>query len=399
MVFFLSVFLDRVEKIKGFSLLCQQFWAVLVMRAMYLRRKPFVTIFQVFIPVLFAVFILSVVDFSDEQDPTIDRGSRAFQLTDYGDTTVVYGAMPGASIPGRNRVHLELANAYHNLLQPEHALMDVGKQSADSSNGSTVYNYMVAAAKSDRFTAVYRQVVGSEFVCLPSGHLIVTAFYNYEALHAPVISLNLVDNAILQHYIGTNYSIEITSHPRVMNMGMEERKEKDNAFDPQKIIVTFGAITLVLPVIMASYMTTVVRERGTRTKHMQIMGGMHPMVLWQAMLAFDCTIHVLTVAAMIITFNAYDVKVYVGFTNSFYLSVFLLAFGLAMLPMMYLGAFLFRSPSTGFTVGAMFNFMTGGSCDFRLIHMMIYRAIISSRIPSAAMPPMCKRYLLFFFGL
>ena len=354
------MFLDNVEKIKGFPLRCQQFWAVLVMRAMHVRRKPFMTIFQVLVPVLFAVFILSVVDFSNEEDPTIDRGSRAFQLSDYGDTTVVYGAMPRSSIVGRRNEQLKLSNAYYHMLQSEHELTDVGKQSADSSNESTVYNYMVAAAKSYRFAAVYRQVVASEFVTLPSGELVATAFYNYEALHSPVISLNLVDNAILQHHVGTEYSIEVTSHPRVMEMGMQERKAKEDAFDPQKIVVTFGAITLVLPVIMASYMTTVVRERGTRNKHMQIMGGMHPWVLLEAMLAFDCTIHILTVAAMVITFNAYDIKVYAGLTNSFYLSVFLLAFGLAMLPMMYLVAFLFKSPSTGFTVGAMFNFMTGG---------------------------------------
>ena len=354
------MFLDNVEKIKGFPLSCQQFWAVLVMRAMHVRRKPFMTIFQVFVPVLFAVFILSVVDFSNEEDPTIDRGSRAFQLSDYGDTTVVYGAMPRSSIVGRRNEQMKLANAYYHMLQSEHELTNVDKQSADSSNESTVYNYMVAAAKRYRFAAVYRQVVASEFVTLPSGELVATAFYNYEALHSPVISLNLVDNAILQHYVGTEYSIEVTSHPRVLEMGMQERKAKEDAFDPQKIVVTFGAITLVLPVIMASYMTTVVRERGTRNKHMQIMGGMHPWVLLEAMLAFDCTIHILTVAAMIITFNAYDIKVYAGLTNSFYLSVFLLAFGLAMLPMMYLVAFLFKSPSTGFTVGAMFNFMTGG---------------------------------------
>ena len=331
------------------------------MRAMYARRKPVMTIFQVLCPVFFAMFILSVAGGSDRDDPSVDRGSKAFQLSDYGHTTVVYGATPGAPISGGRNEQLQLANAYQQVLQSEHDLTKVVNQSTRYSPESFVYNYMVEAAESNGFAVVYRHIVGAEFMSLPNGTIMAIAFYNYDALHSPVISLNLVDNALLQHHVGAEYSIDVLSHPRVLQLSKEEQEDKDrkDAIDPKKIIITKGAITMVFPVIMASYMMTAVRERGTRTKHMQIMSGLKPIVLWTAMLLFDAFIHALTTAGTIITFNAYGIKVYAGLINSFYMFVFLMTFGLAMLPMMYLGSFLFQTPSTGFTVGAMFNILTG----------------------------------------
>lgn len=320
--------------------------ALLILRALYVWRKPFTAFFQVFLPV---VFLITVMSLSKNSKAVKTDSSRIYQLSDFGRSSVVCGASAGVNAQA-------LLASYRQLLKSTpHELVEK----------PSVYDHLIRVAKTDTFEFIYRHFVAAQFETKPDGSVWATVLYNQQALESATISLNLVDNAILRHVIGPRYSIEVSSLPSSVKVDKKFFGKYNNLpdfslmFSREAIILIFGILAVMLPITMASYVTLIVTERVGGMKHLQLMTGVSPVTLWAAMLTFDSFAHFLTVALMLVALNVYDVKLFAGVTNSFYIGVLLITYGFATLPMTYLMSFLFQSPTSGLIFVAMFNLTTG----------------------------------------
>ena len=322
-------------------ILCQ-FRAMFVKRFKYMCRKPITPVLQVIMPFVVTWFIIVMLEMNvyKKQPPL------RFSLAQYGRSTV-----PCSVAPSDNSTEASaLAKAYIRQFDSD-IIKAMYFQKVD------MRSYLIEMGKQDTHEYMYRTFVAAEFK-MPDfqSYITVKAFYNFQAFHTSAISLALVDNAILQYYVGEDYSIETTNHP----------KQVDNIIDSSaKIsVITKGllivlCVSLALPVTTASYTMFVVSERVLGSKHDQIVSGLPRSIYWAAMFIQDSVLYVMSASLIVVLFLAYDYKEFIA-AESFPATVLVfLLFGWVDIPMMYVASFIFLSPGSALAWMSVFNLVSG----------------------------------------
>lgn len=134
------------------------------------------------------------------------------------------------------------------------------------------------------------------------------------------------------------------------------------------ILAIFASLFILIPLcyIPAAFVTFIVRERASKSKHLQIVSSVSPYLYWMATYFWDmCQFSVLVLLIMG-TFYAYGEQasqVFVG-TSESALSVFLLLwlYGASSIPLSYIYSFAFENHSTAQISIITVNFITGFVC-------------------------------------
>jgi ATP-binding cassette subfamily A (ABC1) protein 3 len=118
--------------------------------------------------------------------------------------------------------------------------------------------------------------------------------------------------------------------------------------------VSFGMAFLA-----SSFVVFLIKERETKSKHLQFVSGVNFPVFWLAHFVFDAINYLIPAIALIIVLLAFDTEDFntvETLGNTFVLFLF---YGFAIIPLMYLFSFYFTVPSSGFTRMVLFNLFTG----------------------------------------
>lgn len=329
------------------SLSLCQFWAMCMKRFKYLYRKPFVPIMQALMPSFFTWFIMAMVELKLYQS----HPPLHLSLSLFGETIVVYGVAHSPTTKA-----LALGEMYRQQF-------DGGSQEVVCLNNlsgytasDSVHEYLLQKGKHDRHDYSYQLFVAAEFHSGPTGDVSVVAFYNYEAFHTTAISLNLVDNALLKHYVGSDYSIETTNYPRQVE-GLPSEAGKISVFT-KGILIAMGVV-IALPVAIASFTLYAVSERVIGAKNAHFISGLHVPIYWTAMFVCDNIVYVASACLIVCMFFVYDIKAFIG-AECFPATVLLfLLYGWASLPMMYVASFIFNSPGNALAWTTIFNLVSG----------------------------------------
>ena len=121
------------------------------------------------------------------------------------------------------------------------------------------------------------------------------------------------------------------------------------SLDVKLILALLSSIFLLIPFcyIPASAAVFVVRERVTKSKHLQLVSGAHASVYWAATYLWDLCVYSLVVLGCLIVFALYAEPSFTSTPTQIaaIMSVFLM-YGVSVLPLIYCYSFLFDSPTT-----------------------------------------------------
>ena len=148
------------------------------------------------------------------------------------------------------------------------------------------------------------------------------------------------------------------------------------------IIAIFASLFILIPLcyIPAAFVTFVVRERVTKSKHLQIVSSVSPYLYWASTYIWDMMLFLILDGCVMIAFFIYGKAASSIFVsdveNSLAVFFLLVLYGASSLPLSYIYSFAFENHSTAQISIMTINFMTG------FVAVLAYYIMIS--IPETA---------------
>ena len=160
-----------------------------------------------------------------------------------------------------------------------------------------------------------------------SGTFEHTVMSQGSAYHGLPTGLNMINDAI--SLVLVNTSIDIINHP--MPSTEEEGAESRIILDSllALCVVIAGAS------LSASFSIQLVQEKGSGSKHIQLVSGIHQTIFWWSNILWDLVNFLVPATLMIIIIIIFNVSTYQGSETRAAIYVLLLAFGWASIPLAY----------------------------------------------------------------
>ena len=317
-------------------------------RLKQILRRPTLKCFQVMLPIVFIV----ITNFHDRLPP-LSHGSGhplVLNLTMFDDkTTVVYGVRHAA-----HTLAVQLSDTYKSQFKgSHHELVYV--------NGS-VNDYLASIANEKRYTYTHGYIVAALFESISADEVKCTALYNYEAYHTAPISLNLVDNALLKHYVGRRYSIETTNniissplirttvHPEARYIFKQKHYSKG----------ALAGLKVAVSISLVFFGVDMISERASGSKFLQVLSGLHIATFWLTSFIVDFVFYLIPVTtAMYITLAVYQLETFTTVFGIQYSLPLFMAYGWAILAIAYVASVTFTRTHLGITCLIIYTAVSG----------------------------------------
>ncbi|CAJ0597120.1 unnamed protein product [Cylicocyclus nassatus] len=169
----------------------------------------------------------------------------------------------------------------------------------------------------------------------------------------------------------TSYFGKVNNHPFPP---VTQDVLKNRSYSNRSAYIIFYAIIVCMAIVVATCCQFLIREQKKKSKHMQMLSGLRPWMYWITAFLWDVIWYIVSMAAFIGTFYAFDIEAY---TKSFdTILVLLLAmslYGWTAIPFTYWFSFAFTSAPKGFTMIVMYNIITGmtGSIAIPIIQRVV----------------------------
>ncbi|KAJ6657074.1 hypothetical protein lerEdw1_002819 [Lerista edwardsae] len=189
----------------------------------------------------------------------------------------------------------------------------------------------------------------------------VKVWFNNKGWHSITAFLNVMNNAILRASLqdGENpstYGITAFNHP--LNLTKQQLSEVALMTTSVDVLVSICVI-FAMSFVPASFVVFLIQERVSKSKHLQFISGVRPVIYWLANFVWDMCNYVVPATLVIIIFICFQQKSYVSSANLPVLALLLLLYGWSITPLMYPASFLFKIPSTAYVVLTSVNLFIG----------------------------------------
>eukprot|EP00047_Mylnosiga_fluctuans_P017551 m.62475 g.62475 ORF g.62475 m.62475 type:complete len:1711 (+) comp7137_c2_seq6:34-5166(+) len=318
----------------GVRLARQQFYALIVKRALYSIRNKSAIITQLALPMIFCLIALIVTKTlpGPEDSPSRELNNL---VENYGQNTYSYYATSNVTI--------------YNVTQ---VMGQYGRDQllAQSSTPDMADFLLAKAGRNSRDVAYFNKVfLAAATLNNVTGSYI--AWFNDMGYHTSAESLAAATNIILGR---AGLAVYTDNHPLPRTL-LEQAL--NNAQDPQGFTLSFN-ILFGMAFCASSFVLFLVAERANKAKHIQFVSGVNALSYWGSAFLWDYFNYLISVASLLILFAAFSIAEFTGERLLYVLLQFLL-YGLAILPLMYLASFLFMVTSTAYARLTMFNVVTG----------------------------------------
>lgn len=223
----------------------------------------------------------------------------------------------------------------------------------DKYNGNMT-SYIIRTSENDIGDFNTRNLVALTVEEAKKTDLHLTAWFNNAAYHSTSVSLNALNNAVYKYFTKSSGRITTINHPlpRTTSQSIDDLNRNGVGFN-----ISFN-ILFGMAFLASSFVVFLVQEKASKAKHLQLVSGVSPFVYWSASFAWDMINYLIPVVLIIIIFAAFDVPAYSG-ERLGYVTLLLLLYGWAIIPLVYLTSFIFSVPSTAFIRLTIFNVITG----------------------------------------
>lgn len=183
----------------------------------------------------------------------------------------------------------------------------------------------------------------------------ITVWYNNQPYHASPISLSLLHNAVLTTVAGRNCTIAVANKP--LPYRTESRMMMLQAGNNLGFQLSFN-IGFAMAFVASFFIIFYIKERVTKAKLLQFVSGINVVMYWITAFLWDYLIFVLIAFLVTLTIGLFQEDGYSTFEQLGRIYFVLIMFGFAVLPFIYIAAFFFNAPASGFTkMSIIFIFM------------------------------------------
>uniref|UniRef100_A0A8D2E232 ABC transporter domain-containing protein n=1 Tax=Sciurus vulgaris TaxID=55149 RepID=A0A8D2E232_SCIVU len=322
----------------------QQFYALLLKRALYTFRHWRVMLLQILILLIFTAFVLkAILYYSEVKDAPV----LEMDLQQYGQSFVPFSISGESEVAGRFAEHMRF------MLRSE--------------------NHILQLVSGKGFVEEFFQCIEAFTQCIVAFNLevyrsrtIITALFNNQAYHAAPIALTVVDNIMYKSISGPTASISVFNkpQPRTADQSIKEQfleggKGHDIAF----------SLFFSIAFIASSFSLLTVSERVCKAKHIQFVSGAYIGIFWLSALFWDFIVFLVSSSLLLVVFYVCNVKAFLEDNHYVDVLFILMLFGWSTIPLMYLMSFMFSSSAAAYTRLLIFNVLTGIS-SFFLVYMI-----------------------------
>lgn len=324
---------ETMPLVKGRQLLMNQTLAMFMKKALSYLRTWYLYVLQIVIAIVFIVLTIVIArGMPTEQDLpemeiTFDR---------YEDPVTVISTK-------------DVTDDYYKAAL---GIINSQKRQLEDLKTSDMTDYILKKTKEVPSVVRNRYLVGTT---IDSDDNKIIAWFNNNPYHTPPLALDLVINTVLKKF-SPKHTITISNHP--IPYTLDAKLRQLNQMGDMSYMI---AVNLVfsMSIISAFYIMFYIRERVTKSKHLQFVSGVEVFTFWVTAFLWDLITYIVIAVAIVITLVIFQEDGFSTATELGRLFSMLLVFGIAMLPLNYLFAFLFEQPSTGFTRMILLNVFTG----------------------------------------
>ncbi|KAM9849436.1 phospholipid-transporting ATPase ABCA1-like [Aulostomus maculatus] len=189
----------------------------------------------------------------------------------------------------------------------------------------------------------------------------VKIWFNNKGWHSIGAFINVMNNGILRAHLPegkdpSQYGIRAFNHP--LNLTKEQLSQVALVTTSVDVLVSICVI-FAMSFVPASFVVFLIQERVSKSKHMQFISGVQPLLYWVANFIWDMCNYVVPATLVIFIFICFQQKAYVSSTNLPVLALLLLLYGWSITPLMYPASFFFTIPSTAYVVLTSVNILIG----------------------------------------
>ncbi|CAF4637163.1 unnamed protein product [Rotaria sp. Silwood1] len=203
---------------------------------------------------------------------------------------------------------------------------------------------------------------------------IARIFTNHKGYHSLPLYINIMSNVILranlpfEKGLPSAYGITTINHP--MN-------ETNNMLSTEFIlqgsdVVISIFIIVAMSFVPASFTLFLVYERATKSKHIQYINGLFPLVYWLTNFVWDLLNYLLPAACVIVILRLFNVPAYVEGENFLAVISLFLMYGWSIIPVMYPFSFRFTEPSNAYIFLIVINLFSGITCIYTSFFLEIF---------------------------
>lgn len=174
----------------------------------------------------------------------------------------------------------------------------------------------------------------------------ITVWFNNQPYHASPVSLSLVHNAILSAVAGRNCSIDVSNKP--MPYRTESRMMMLQAGNNMGFQLAFN-IGFAMAFVASFFVIVYIKERVTKAKLLQFVSGINVVMYWLTAFLWDYLLFIVIAFLMTLTIGVFQENGFSTFEELGRIFFVLIMFGFAVLPFVYIAAFFFNAPASGFT--------------------------------------------------
>ncbi|KAF5273687.1 hypothetical protein FQA39_LY07377 [Lamprigera yunnana] len=308
-----------------------QLFAMLMKRGLCILRSWVLFLIQNFMVVLF--LILAVIS-ARKLNSSTNLPNLEITLNAYQNPITV------ATVIGNNKY----SHSFKNLIiRDNNTLLDW----KDQDLSSKIINETVLNAPKVR----KHFIVGATF-----SNSSITAWFSNEPFHGSALALQIIMNTILQTEVSPHHYIHIYNHPlpfkldtRLMNLIRGTNFGFQIAFN----------LGFSMAFVSAFYVMFYIKERTCKSKLLQFVSGTSVLPFWGASFICDMITFIFTSLLILLTLFIFQEDGFSSFSDLGRIFSVLLLLGYSTLPWMYLAAFCFDIPSTGFTRMSLVNMFLG----------------------------------------
>ncbi|CAH6793032.1 Abca16 [Phodopus roborovskii] len=322
-------YLSEITTIKfntGFPLYRQQFCSMFIKRALFIWRNWKLMLLQIIIVLVVTTYLLLALHLDDNDIP-----ERELDLSHYGGTIVPY------SISGNSDLALNLTKNLKIFLKTKN-------QSLRKIKGD-VNDYILESKECRSFCIIALSIK------VEKNKTVLTVFFNNEAYHSSAISLAVLDNILFMTLSGPNASITVFNKP-------QPQPYYGSNTVPVNGLQIVQCLAFGISVVVGTFSLQTVTERVSQAQHIQFLSGVYVLTYWLSALLCDLIFFFIPSCILLGIFRFCQVDAFVVSYNFLDTMLIFMLYGWCVVPLMYLGSFLFHSSTTAYIKLTLFNYFS-----------------------------------------
>ncbi|XP_001920862.6 phospholipid-transporting ATPase ABCA1 isoform X2 [Danio rerio] len=189
----------------------------------------------------------------------------------------------------------------------------------------------------------------------------VKVWFNNKGWHAMASFVNIMNNGLLRANLPPKterrkYGITAYNHP--LNLTKEQLTEMALMTTSVDVLVSICVI-FAMSFVPASFVLFLIEERVSKSKHLQFVSGVKPILYWTTNYVWDMVNYTVPATMVVFIFISFQQESYVSEKNLPALVLLLLLYGWSITPLMYPASFIFSVPSTAYVVLTSINLFIG----------------------------------------